>query len=286
MIPTNLPAIATAISTVLGLIGFIIYSILYLSDKSSSSHLSKEIIEALKSTNISADEVSKLSPSNLKLLLASQTNLSKEIINSGIGKEIAHKARFLLVSSIGLIICALTFGIIWMLKPQSALTYNAYIIDNFKKEPISEAVINIENRTDIKSQKSDNNGFFQIKTLPATITLVIKHKNYKSISIRKEIVSDNELDTFLLDPIEKNYYRRLKGIVIDKTNNSIPLQGVKLFFIGDSLLTYSNENGFFLLTSKQVQGQSLRLRAIKDGYGVYDEYVSDGEDNIVIPLSK
>lgn len=252
--------------------------------------MSKEIIEALRSTNISLSDISRLTLTKFKLLLENQTNISRNILDKGIVKEISFKARFLLYSSIGMLTCALTFGAIWISRPPISLTYNGLIFDKLRKEPINNAIVKIDNRPDITNQKTDSKGLFQLRTPPTEITLTISHENYKAISLRKEIVSDNELDTIMLEPISQqkvvvSYFLTCAGHVSDLETGR-PLYNVKIEIDTISIQTLSNGNFY---TDKLVSEDSIKrveIVFIKPGYFKYSVPCDLPANNLQISLTK
>ena len=276
--------IVTGITTVTGLIGLIFYIVLMVTEKGLKTIFSQEIINSLKSTNLKPADFKDLSPSKVRLLLEHELDISKQIINQGVKTEINRNAKLLIIVTIGLLLCAIVFGCLLVFKTPNPLIFNGFVFDQITNKPISDAIIEIENRKDIPALRTDNHGYFQIKVSPMEITLSITHKNYKSIAQRIGIVLDNGIDSFRLEPINDFYLRKLSGSVVDFRNS--PIANVKIFMVGDSTKTYTNAEGYFMLEIKQITGQSSRIRAIKSGYTSYDEYFSETDDNITILLKK
>jgi hypothetical protein len=104
--------------------------------------------------------------------------------------------------------------------------------------------------------------------------------------VKKTVIEDNTSDTFRLKPLNESFYQNLTGTVIDNTNEGHPVKNAKIFVMGDSSVVYSNEIGYFSISFRKIRGEQLRIRAIKEGYKPFDEYISENESSLVIPLTK
>ncbi|ETR65249.1 MAG: hypothetical protein OMM_14557, partial [Candidatus Magnetoglobus multicellularis str. Araruama] len=76
----------------------------------------------------------------------------------------------------------------------------------------------------------------------------------------------------------------IKGFVSDSKGNA--LSDVEISIIGRTEKTLTTSGGTFFLGIKEYQNSSLRIRAFKNGYKSWNEYVDIPSENIIIRLEK
>lgn len=286
MSASNLPEIATGITTVLGLLGFIIYAVIYFSDNASKSHLSKELIEQLKKTSLDPKELAKLPPSQVKAMIAAEGSVNKTIIEKGIEREIVYKYRFLITISIALLVFALIFGLVWLLKPDPLLTYNGRVLDEVSKKPVAGASVDLKNRPDIDTQQTDNSGLFQFHVGHSSFTLQISAKDYLPYSKLKTVTENNNLDTIYLSPVNSLQTRTLSGNVYDQSKQGEAIVGATVSIDGDTLSTETQKLGYFKIVYHFKNGDSPGIRVSAPGYQTYTGYFETNGAKVAIYMKK
>ena len=174
----------TGISTIFGLIGAVFFIILRMQNSTSRTIITPELINALKNTNINSDDLKYLSPQKLRILLKSQTNISKELINKGIVNEINTKSFFLKIT----VICCFALSVIFFITSQ-------YKRQNYPKNEINNDTISNSKTNDTSSFKNQDSSLQKQTKIEYLVTLIVNSNMQNAVILIDNkpaiIVQDN-----------------------------------------------------------------------------------------------
>lgn len=262
--------IAVGITSILGLIGFIVYGVLFSLNRSSHSLLSVDLINALKTSNENLDKLKQLSAAKLKIYLESRTSISQDLIEKGIAKEVSHKGRIILVISVLMLILSFVFGFMWLLKPAGNFIYGGVVYDDSSLLPVTNAVVAIIDRPDIKPERTDANGYFSFNINQQHFRLGVTHPGYQSTELNLTLSTSRTSDSLAMGRNVQMSYKVLYGNVF---NQGKPLPGVIVQMIGRKLFDTTNKAGHFeiIVSDKDLP---IRLQVYKDGFEPWNDYIN------------
>jgi len=116
----SIATVAAGVTGSFGLLGFIVYAIMFLTAK---SYLTPELIRELKNANVDLSTLKDMTPAQMREWLAANTSIAREIIDKLAGPESKSQGTRVFVISIALLVIALVMGVIVAVTtPQSPAT--------------------------------------------------------------------------------------------------------------------------------------------------------------------
>lgn len=282
---TTLAQTATGITSILGLLGFIYFIILRLTEKSSSIRFTPELINEIKKSSLDLETIKSLDIDKLKAVLENENNVSSLLVKDGIIKEFSQKAKVVLVVSSMLVISALLLGLIWKNSEKTNyFSYNGLVVDDESDDPIPNAIIGIKNDPTFDIVNSDSRGLFKI-SLPINETfLFIEHPEFENFSLHKSFISNSSSDTIRLIRKQKLISSTISGIIVNEGGEKIESASIFTPFGGNS--SFSDSNGYFVIEVLYNTNDSPTLSVEKDGYETWRNYIDPKINNIEVILRK
>ena len=280
---TTLGSAAVGITSVFGLMGFIYFVILRMSNQHLKVTFSQPIIEAIKRSNLDFSKLQELDIEKLKLVLENEANLSRLLVVDGVNKELTTKARYTLIISAALILSSI-FLAYSNNTPSLAYTYSGIIVDSESSRAVPGARVTIIDRPDILPSVSDANGFFSLKLFQPEFSFRVNHSDFKDYMLHVNMTGRMRSDTLKLELQAVIIEKTIEGYVVDQYGNKIP--GATISSPFGQLTTESDDLGFFKLKIIYGRFENPIIRCEKNGHEPFSGYIDiNGQTPILLKVS-
>lgn len=282
----KLAEIAIGISTVLSLIGFIVFGFLYIVKKSSKSLLSRELIDELKKSNVDLQQIEKIPSSKLKLLLNSNYHISKAIIDSGVRSEIKGKNNTYLFVAGCFLVLAIFFGVLYQLNGEGRVTnkFLGTIVDSTTRSAVRKAKILLVDYPHLVAEYSDSLGYFHFDNVPVNeFRIEVSHLEFVGVLKQIKLGEGEQVNEISLE--RKNFNFKAYGQIQDKAGKAVEGAIVSVPGSGDSGTT-SDSNGEFSFIVKRTNSERILMVVNKKGFLEWSESIDPTDIPLKIRLIK